>query len=80
MFIITQLNTFNCNPEETLYLGWQNPAWDEDGYFWTSKDTIKDIISYGSNTRKHPFLFRTEKDAWKFANKLGIKKFSIKSW
>lgn len=48
---------------EIMYLGWQNPAWDDDGYFWTSKETIQTILWNGNNTKEHPFLFNTREDA-----------------
>lgn len=47
--------------DETMYLGWQNPAWTDDGYFWTYKDVISEILA--NNTPEHPFLFKSRKDA-----------------
>lgn len=31
------------------YLCWQEPAWDEDGYFWTQKATMLDVLKSGSD-------------------------------
>ena len=45
MYIITSKGgLFKTQPDRIDYLGWQNPYWDDDGYFWTSKDTIVEIL------------------------------------
>ena len=55
----------NCN---SYHLGWQNPAWDDDGYFWTSKETINEIAF--NNTPEHPFLFCSKESAIKLLKSL----------
>lgn len=67
MWIIT---TERFGDKETVYLGWQDPAWDDDGYFWTSKEVIKKIIK--NNTPEHPFLFDTKTKAIKHLKNLHI--------
>lgn len=52
------------------YLAWQNPAWDDDGFFWTNKETMKEI--YGNNTFEHRFLFATQKQAISHLKKIHI--------
>lgn len=47
--------------DEISYLAWQKPAWDEDGYFWTSRETLQKAIS--NNTPDHPFLFNSRRAA-----------------
>ena len=80
MYVITTNNICGVKLEETCYLCWQNSVWDEDGYFWTSKDTIVEIIKEGNNTAEHPFLFKSKKEAEKFANKMQITDFYIEKW
>jgi len=81
MYIITSKGgLFETQPDRIDYLGWQNPAWDEDGYFWTSKDTIFEILKEGNNTKEHPFLFDSVKQAKEFAQKLKITDFYIEKW
>ena len=46
---------------DVMYLGWQNPAWDESGYFWTWEDVIPKLIQ--NNTKEYPFLFPSRRDA-----------------
>ncbi|RXZ78120.1 hypothetical protein EBB07_29135 [Paenibacillaceae bacterium] len=71
MFIIVQESQNPVTKEFELdYLGWQPPAWDEDGYFWTSKDVIGEILSLGYNTSEHPFLFNTKEEALERLRKL----------
>lgn len=55
---------------ETNYLAWQKPAWDEDGYFWTSRDVVENII--GKNTPEHPFLFNSRRAAIKHLKSINI--------
>lgn len=53
--------TTTADGNDVMYLGWQNPAWDEDGYFWTQKETISEILQ--NNTVDHPFLFHSREAA-----------------
>ena len=55
---------------ETSYLVWQKPAWDEDGYFWTSRDVVENIIE--KNTPEHPFLFNSRRAAIKHLKSINI--------
>lgn len=55
---------------ETSYLAWQKPAWDEDGYFWTSRDVVENIIE--KNTPEHPFLFNSRRAAIKHLKSINI--------
>lgn len=55
---------------KTSYLAWQEPAWDEDGYFWTSRDIIEGIIK--NNTPEHPFLFNSRRAAIKHLKSINI--------
>ena len=66
MWIITT-NLYN---NETVYLGYQKPAWDESGYFWASEDTIRQIVR--NSTYDHPFLFKTRKAGIKHLKSLTI--------
>lgn len=36
--------TTGLTKEDMMYLGWQVPAWDEDGYFWTYFNVIQSIL------------------------------------
>lgn len=67
-WIITTDSFFNKN--ETLYLAWQEPAWDEDGYFWTWKDVFKELEN--QSTLEHPFIFVSRKAAIRKLKKLNI--------
>lgn len=53
-----------------VFLGWQNPAWDEDGYFWTSKEVLEEIIA--NNTPEHPFLFNSRRAAIKHLKSINV--------
>lgn len=53
-----------------IYLAWQKPAWDEDGYFWTSRETLQEVIS--NNTPEHPFLFYSRRAAIKYLKSINI--------
>lgn len=66
MWIITT----NLHNNVTAYLGWQKPAWDESGYFWTSEDIIRQIVK--NSTCDHPFLFNTRKAGIKHLKSLTI--------
>lgn len=64
---------------ETMYLAWQNPAWDESGYFWTSKETFEKC--FYNNTEEHPFLFRNRAEAIAHLKSINIpQKCSIVRW
>lgn len=60
----------NLFGNETNYLAWQEPAWDEDGYFWTSRDIVEGVIK--NNTPEHPFLFNSRKAAIKHLKSINI--------
>ena len=63
----------------TMYLAWQNPVWDDDGYFWTSKDIMTKILC--NNTKEHPFLFHNKREAVKHLKSINIPyKCSIVRW
>lgn len=63
----------------TSYLAWQNPVWNDDGYFWASKEIAKEILC--NNTKEHPFLFRNRKDAAVHLKSINIpQKCSIVRW
>lgn len=51
------------------YLGWQPYIWD-DGYSWTDKKGIKEILE--KNTLEHPFLFDSKEEAIAHLKTLGI--------
>lgn len=57
--------------KDIVYLGWQNPAWDEDGYFWTSREVIEKIMET-HNTKEHPFIFTNKQKAIKHLKTLHI--------
>lgn len=64
---------------ETMYLSWQNPVWDDDGYFWTSKEVVTEILC--NNTKEHPFLFGSKEEAVKHLRTLNIpQKYRIIKW
>jgi hypothetical protein len=71
---------FGMKSEEPYYLGWQNPAWDEDGYFWTSKDVIYEIVKDRNNTKEHPFLFESEEQAKNFAEDIQLINYVVVEW
>lgn len=52
--------TKNVNGKKS-YLAWQNPAWDESGYFWTSYEGLVKSLMYGYNTM-HSFVFTSNKE------------------
>lgn len=56
--------------DETMYLGWQTPVWEDDGYFWTVKGVILEILV--NNTPEHPFLFESREDAIKHLKSINI--------
>ena len=57
--------------DKRAYLGWQNPAWDEDGYFWTFEEVLKEIQE--NNKTGHRFLFATRSDALRFLRSMRLK-------
>lgn len=59
-----------CDKNEKMYLAWQNPAWDEDGYFWTSKETMKEVLY--NNVLWHRFLFHSRNAAIKHLKTIDI--------
>lgn len=64
---------------KTYYLAWQEVAWDEDGYFWTSRDIVESIIK--NNTPEHPFLFNSRRTAIKHLKSIDIpQKCRIVRW
>lgn len=65
--------------DEISYLAWQKSAWDEDGYFWTSRETLQEVIS--NNTSDHPFLFNSRRAAIKHLKSINIpQKCRIVRW
>lgn len=56
--------------EETMFLAWQKPAWDESGYFWTNKDNFVKCIH--NSTPEHPFLFSTREDGVEHLKSINI--------
>ena len=52
------------------YLAWQNPAWDDSGYFWTSRKTFMEVLR--NSTSEHPFLFDTKREACTWLRLSGI--------
>lgn len=69
-----------CKEAEVEYLGWQKPAWDENGYFWTNKETFRNIIPI-YNSSEHPFLFSSKSEAIRYLKTLHIpQKCKIVKW
>lgn len=74
MYYITS-NVFG----DIMYLAWQKPVWDDDGYFWTSKEVVNEILY--NNTQEHPFLFESKEAAVKHLRTLNIpQKCRIVKW
>lgn len=65
---------------DVYYLAWQNPVFLGDmGYFWTSKETVKEILC--NNTKDHPFLFRSRAEAIAHLKSINIpQKCNIIRW
>ena len=61
------IHTDKCG---TRYLAWQNPAWDESGYFWTSRKTFIKVLR--NSTTDHPFLFNSRREACTWLRLSGI--------
>lgn len=67
VYYITAIDTH----ERINYLAWQNPAWDESGYYWTtSLEAFRACLP--NNTTDHPFVFDNMDDATKFVAELGL--------
>ena len=49
---------------DIMYLAWQYPGWDDDGYFWTSEEYLKKLLHH--NVPEHPFAFTTANSACEF--------------
>ena len=70
MYIIRSVGIENdLNP----YLLWQTPTWDEDGFFWTSKETMQKCIAdkrFMDNCKANEkqFLFDTADEAIAYGN------------
>jgi len=64
------ITTDNICNDGIVYLGWQTPAWDEDGYFWTSKEILQGIIA--NSTPDHPFLFNSRRAAIRHLKSIDI--------
>lgn len=60
----------NLCHDEMVYLAWQKPAWDEDGYFWTSREILHEVIE--NNIPDHPFLFNSRSSAIKHLKSINI--------
>lgn len=69
LYAIFAPNLFGLPHEKPSYLAWQNPAWDEDGYFWTSEENFFDLLrNYPAHNQKpHQFAYETEAAAKTFA-------------
>ena len=73
------ITTDNICNDGIDYLGWQNPVWDEEGYFWTSREGIEKISS--NSTPEHPFLFNSRREAIKHLKSINIpQKCRIVRW
>lgn len=55
---------------DIVYLCWQQPAWEDDGYFWTSIDSLLKCIC--NNTATHPFVFTSRKEAINHIKRLNL--------
>lgn len=52
---------------------------DEDGYFWTSRETLQKVI--GNNIPDHPFLFDNRRSAIKHLKSINIsQKCKVVRW
>ena len=64
---------------EIAYLAWQEPALDEDGYFWISRETLQKVIA--NNTSEHPFLFNSRRSAIRHLKTINIsQKCRVVKW
>ena len=74
------ITTDDITHDGIVYLGWQNPTWDEDGYFWTSKENLEKIVE-ANNTEEHPFIFTSRNKAIKYLKTLHIpQKCRVVKW
>lgn len=74
------ITTDDITHDGIVYLGWQNPAWDENGYFWTSKEVVRKIVET-NNTEEHPFIFTSRSKAIKHLKTLHIpQKCRVVKW
>ena len=74
MYIIIMITGRFIN--DIKYLGWQKPAWDESGYFWTEFHTISEVMHL--NTEDHPFIFQSIDDAYNHAEKINLHHYEVK--
>jgi hypothetical protein len=56
--------------DKIMYLAWQNPTWDDDGYFWTDKEILPDCMK--NDIPEHPFTFDTRVAAIKHLKSINI--------
>lgn len=72
LYVIETTNLFGLPNEEPMYLAWQNPAWDDAGYFWTREETFFDVLEKNPeyNAWPHKFAFETEDSARDFAERM----------
>ena len=52
------------------YLAWQEPVWDDSGYFWTSKNNLEELQA--NSVDNHKFIFDSEEKAEHFAVYSGV--------
>lgn len=65
--------------DEITYLAWQKPEGGEDGYFWTSRETLQKVIS--NNRSEHPFLFNSRRAAIRHLKSINIpQKCKVIKW
>ena len=73
------ITTDNLCHDGIVYLAWQKPAWDEDGYFWASRETLQKAIK--NNTQDHQFLFNSRRAAIKHLKSINIpQKCKVVRW
>ena len=68
MFYIKVKNIFKSQPNHEMYLAWQNPGWEDTGYFYSSARSIeefKDIVRR-NHSNEHPFIFKSREKAKQF--------------
>lgn len=79
MWVITCDNIFRNG--EVAYLAWQEPVYDEDGYFWTHDGMMRSCIDKNISTPEHPFVFPSRNSAIRKLKKLNIpQKCRIVKW
>lgn len=70
LYAIVAPNLFDLPDEGPWYVAWQKPVWsDDDGYFWTTGDTFREVLKKKpeNNEAPHKFAFPTEDAARSFA-------------